>query len=146
MRTKTYSQRKEDVQQGWRIVDADGKVLGRLATRVATSLRGKDKPTFTPHVDGGDFVVVVNADKVKMTGTKLEKKVYYRHTGWRGGLKEKTAEKMVQEKPEEVIRKAVYGMLPKGPLGRQMLTKLKIYSGAEHPHSAQQPKPLEGIA
>lgn len=146
MRTKTYSQRNEDVQRGWKIVDADGKVLGRLATRVATSLRGKDKPTFTPHIDGGDFVVVINAEKVKITGAKAEKKVYYHHTGWMGGLKQKTAGKMIQEKPEEVIRKAVWGMLPKGPLGRQLMTKLKIYRGAEHPHTAQEPKALEGIA
>ncbi len=145
---KTTVARKEQVQSGeierkWYVVDADSRVLGRLATRIALHLRGKHKPIFTPHVDVGDFVVVVNADKVKLTGRKLEQKTYYRHSGYVGGLKETTADKMMQKKPEEVIRHAVRGMLPKSRLGKQQLRKLKIYAGPDHPHEAQLPEPLE---
>jgi len=142
MPTKTYSQRKEDVQREWRIVDAQNRVLGRMATRIAVSLRGKDKATFTPHIDGGDFVVVINAEKVALTGDKLQKKMYRYHTGFRGGLKSCNAEEMRSKKPEEMIRLAVWGMLPKGPLGRQLIRKLKVYKGSEHPHEAQKPTPL----
>jgi large subunit ribosomal protein L13 len=125
------------------VVDAQGKVLGRLASRVAAILRGKHKPTFTPHVDGGDFVVVVNAEKVKLTGRKLQEKVYYWHTGYPGGIKSATAAQMLERKPEWVIQKAVQRMLPKNPLGRRMLKKLKVYRGPEHPHAAQRPEPLD---
>ena len=145
---KTTVARKEQVQAGdierkWYVVDADQRVLGRLATRIALQLRGKNKPIFTPHVDVGDFVVVVNAEKVKLTGRKLEQKTYYRHSGYVGGLKETTAEEMLQIKPEEVIRHAVRGMLPKTRLGKQQLRKLKVYAGPDHPHEAQLPEPLE---
>ncbi len=143
MPSKTFSERNEDVKRGWRLADADGQVLGRMATRLATYLRGKDKPTFTPHIDGGDFVVVVNAEKVRLTGNKLEDKKYYRHSGYRGGLKSLNAQEMLQKHPEEVIRKAVGGMLPQGRLGRQLLGKLKVYRGAEHPHAAQKPEKIE---
>jgi large subunit ribosomal protein L13 len=142
MQKITSSLRKEDAVRNWRIVDADGQVLGRLATQVAVALRGKDKPVFTPHVDCGDFVVVVNAGKVKLTGNKLETKTYAYHTGYRGGLRSRSAGQMMKEDPEEMIRLAVWGMLPKGSLGRQIITKLKIYRGAEHPHAAQKPAPM----
>jgi large subunit ribosomal protein L13 len=124
-------------------VDAEVRVLGRLASEVATVLRGKHKPTFTPHVDDGDFVIVVNASKVKLTGRKLEDKVYYHHTGYPGGIKGITAGRLLESKPERVIEHAVRGMLPKGPLGRRMLRKLKVYGGPEHPHAAQRPEPRE---
>jgi large subunit ribosomal protein L13 len=140
---KTYQQKPSEVQRQWFVVDAQGKVLGRLASRIAAILRGKHKPTFTPHVDGGDFVVVVNAEKVRLTGRKLQEKVYYWHTGYPGGIKSATAAQMLERKPEWVIQKAVQRMLPKNPLGRRMLKKLKVYRGPEHPHAAQQPKPLE---
>ena len=140
MPTKSYIDTPATVNQAWRLYDAEGKVLGRLATQVATTLRGKDKPTFTPHVDGGDFVVVVNAEKVKLTGMKKDKKMYYSHSGYRGGLKATSARELLDHQPEEVIRRAVWGMLPKGPLGRKMLGKLKIYRGASHPHAAQTPE------
>jgi len=140
---KTYQQKPSEVQRQWFVVDAQGKVLGRLASRIAAILRGKHKPTFTPHVDGGDFVVVVNAEKVRLTGRKLQEKVYYWHTGYPGGIKSATAAQMLERKPEWVIQKAVQRMLPKNPLGRRMLRKLKVYRGPEHPHAAQQPKPLE---
>jgi len=140
---KTYHQKPSEVQRQWFVVDAQGKVLGRLASRIAAILRGKHKPTFTPHVDGGDFVVVVNAEKVRLTGRKLQEKVYYWHTGYPGGIKSATAAQMLERKPEWVIQKAVQRMLPKNPLGRRMLKKLKVYRGPEHPHAAQQPKPLE---
>jgi large subunit ribosomal protein L13 len=140
---KTYQQKPSEVQRQWFVVDAQGKVLGRLASRIAAILRGKHKPTFTPHVDGGDFVVVVNAEKVRLTGRKLQEKVYYWHTGYPGGIKSATAAQMLERKPEWVIQKAVQRMLPKNPLGRRMLRKLKVYRGPEHPHTAQQPKPLE---
>ena len=136
---KTFSQRKEDVKAGWRVLDATDKVLGRLATEVATILRGKDKPTFTPHIDGGDHVVVVNAAKIKLTGNKWDDKKYYRYSGYRGGMKERTAKEILAKKPEELIELAVIGMLPKGSLGRKMFTKLKVYAGSEHPHEAQKP-------
>ncbi len=140
---KTYQQKPSEVQREWFVVDAQGKVLGRLASRIAAILRGKHKPTFTPHVDGGDFVVVVNAEKVRLTGRKREEKVYYWHTGYPGGIKSATAGQMLERKPEWVIQKAVQRMLPKNPLGRRMLKKLKVYRGPDHPHSAQQPKPLD---
>ncbi len=131
------------VQKNWYVVDLEGKVLGRAAAQIAHILRGKHKPIYTPHVDTGDFVIVLNADKVRLTGNKLAAKTYYRHSGYPGGLKEITAGKLLEKKPEELIKKAVKGMLPKNRLGRQMFRKLKVYAGAEHPHAAQQPKPLE---
>ncbi len=140
---KTYQQKPSEVRRQWFVVDARGKVLGRLASRIAAILRGKHKPTFTPHVDGGDFVVVVNAEKIRLTGRKLQEKVYYWHTGYPGGIKSATAAQMLERKPEWVIQKAVQRMLPKNPLGRRMLRKLKVYRGPEHPHAAQQPKALE---
>jgi large subunit ribosomal protein L13 len=124
------------------VVDAQGKVLGRLASRIAMVLRGKTKPTFTPHLDTGDFVVVVNAAQVQLTGRKLDNKMYYRHSGYMGGLKEISARHLLAKKPEEVLRHAVRGMLPKNSLGRHLLKKLKVYAGGEHPHQAQQPAPL----
>jgi large subunit ribosomal protein L13 len=136
---KTVSIKKEDVTRNWYLVNAEDKILGRLATEVATLLRGKHKPTFTPHVDGGDFVVVVNAEKVKLTGNKLTGKKYYWHTGYPGGIREITAEKLLQKNPTDVIFRAVRGMLPKNRLGRQMIKKLKIYAGPVHPHDAQSP-------
>ena len=129
-------------QRQWFIVDAAGKVLGRLASEVAKVLRGKHKPGFTPHVDGGDFVIVINAREVKLTGTKPEKKVYYRHSEYPGGIRMTTAEKMLAQKPETLVRLAVKGMLPKNRLGRRLHTKLKVYPGDEHPHAAQRPQPL----
>ena len=139
----TYSPKASDIQRAWLLVDADGLVLGRLATEVASRLRGKHKPTFAPHLDTGDFVVVVNAARVVVTSDKAEKKLIRRHSGYPGGLKEQTLGDLMAKRPEEVIRRAVKGMLPKGPLGRHMLRKLKIYAGPTHPHSAQQPQPLE---
>ncbi|HEY2388342.1 MAG TPA: 50S ribosomal protein L13 [Candidatus Binatia bacterium] len=129
-------------ERKWFIVDADGRVVGRLATQIANVLRGKHKPSFTPHVDSGDFVVVINAAKVRLSGRKLEDKLYIRHTGWPGGVRRTTAGRMMQERPERVLRSAVTGMLPKNRLGRRLATKLKIYRGAEHPHAAQQPEQL----
>ena len=140
---KTYSPKAEEVQRNWYVVDAQDKILGRMAAEIAKRLRGKHKPEFVPHIDTGDFVVVVNAGKVKVTGQKLEKKKYYRHTGYPGGLKETTLARMMESKPEEVIRHAVKGMLPKNRLGRAMLKKLKVYAGPDHPHQAQQPQALE---
>jgi large subunit ribosomal protein L13 len=127
----------------WYLVNADGKILGRLATKLADLLRGKNKPTYTPHLDTGDFVVVVNAGKVTLTGKKMKDKIYYHHTGYPGGIKEMSAEKLLAKKPTEMIRMAVKGMLPKNSLGRQVLRKLKVYAGADHPHEAQKPVPLE---
>jgi len=135
--------RKEDVKRDWYIVDAAGKTLGRLATQIAKILMGKHKVTYTPHVDNGDFVIVVNADKIHVTGKKLDKKIYYKHTGYFGHLKEETLRQKLQRKPEEVIYLAVRGMLPKNRLRKRMLKRLKIYAGPEHPHKAQNPKPLE---
>lgn len=129
-------------QREWYVVDLEGVVLGRAATKIATVLRGKHKPSYTPHVDGGDFVIVLNAGKVKLTGAKMNDKKYRYHTGYMGGLRETAAGKLLAEKPEEAIRRTVWGMLPKGPLGRKMIKKLKIYAGAEHDHGAQQPRPL----
>ena len=133
-------------QRRWYVVDAQGKVLGRLATEIAKVLRGKNKPIFTPNQDAGDFVIVVNARGVKLTGTKLEKKIYYRHTEYPGGIRERTAAEMLEEKPEEVVKLAVKGMLPKNRLSRKLVTKLKIYAGPEHPHGAQKPEPLAIVA
>jgi len=139
---RTYQAKKEEIDAKWYVVDAEGKVLGRLASKLATVLRGKNKPIFTPHVDTGDFVVVVNAKKVVLTGKKLLDKSYYHYTGYPGGIREMSAEKMMAKKPTEVLRIAVKGMLPKNALGRQMLRKLKVYAGPEHPHAAQKPTPL----
>ncbi len=140
---KTFSAKKEDITSEWFVVDAAGKVLGRLASEIARRLRGKHKPIYTPHVDTGDFIVVVNAEKIKLTGKKLTDKVYYRHSGYPGGIKATTAEKMLEKKPEDLLRIAVKGMLPKNSLGRQMLTKLKVYKGSKHQHEAQMPQLLE---
>ena len=137
---KTYNAKKEDVNREWLVVDAKGLVLGRLATKIASCLRGKDKPIYTPYMDAGDFVIVVNADKVVLTGKKLTDKIYYSYSGYPGGLRETPAGKMLKEKPGNVLRLAVKGMLPKNSLGRAMLKKLKIYSGGEHPHEAQCPR------
>jgi len=139
---KTYSAKPGEVERNWYVVDAEDMVLGRLATRIASVLRGKHKAQFTPHVDAGDFVIVVNADKVKLTGNKLDDKNYYWHTGYPGGIKSRTAREMLAKKPEEVFRRAVWGMLPKNRLGRKLITKLKVYPGSEHPHAAQKPQPL----
>src|SRR5216110_1269413 len=140
---KTYTAKVGEVEQGWFVVDAQGKVLGKLATQIAARLRGKHKPEYTPHVDTGDFVVVVNAAKLRVTGRKSERKIYYSHSGYPGGLKTTNFAKLHAAKPERVLEKAVKGMLPKGPLGYAMLRKLKVYAGDKHPHSAQQPKTVE---
>ena len=140
---KTYSAKPGEIQRDWLVVDAEGKTLGRLATVIADRLRGKGKPTFTPHVDTGDFVVVVNAEKIAVTGNKLDQKKYYRHSGYPGGLKERTLREQLDRRPTEVLRKAVKGMLPKNRLAAQQLTKLKIYAGPEHPHGPQNPQPLD---
>ena len=140
---KTVSTRPEDVDRSWFVVDAENKTLGRLATEIAMRLRGKHKPEYTPHVDTGDYIVVVNAEKVRVTGNKFNDKIYYRHSGYPGGIKEMNFKDMQDRHPERVIEKAVKGMLPKNPLGRAMFKKLKVYAGAEHPHSAQQPQSLE---
>ena len=135
---KTYNAKEQDITKKWYLVDASNKIVGRMATQIAMRLRGKHKPIFTPHADTGDFVVVVNAEKVAFTGKKWDKKIYYRHTGYMGGLKEITAGKLLEKKPEEILRLAVKRMLPKNSLGRRQLKKLKIYAGANHPHEAQQ--------
>jgi large subunit ribosomal protein L13 len=140
---KTFSAKKNEVPGDWYVVDATGKTLGRLATEVAFRLRGKHKPEYTPHIDVGDHIVVINAANVKTTGRKPEQKKYYRFTGYVGNLKEVTLEKQLATHPERVIEHAVKGMLPKGPLGRQMFRKLRVYPNAQHPHTAQQPQPLE---
>jgi large subunit ribosomal protein L13 len=140
---KTFSAKAGQVQQGWYVVDAQGKVLGRLASQIASRLRGKHKPEYTPHVDTGDFVVVVNASKLRVTGRKTERKMYYHHTEFPGGIRQTNFAKLQATKPERILQKAVKGMLPKGPLGYAMLRKLKVYAGDKHPHSAQQPKALE---
>ncbi|HEY3105479.1 MAG TPA: 50S ribosomal protein L13 [Gaiellaceae bacterium] len=139
---KTYSAKPKELEQRWFIVDADGQTLGRLATRIADTLRGKRKAQFTPHIDTGDFVVVVNAEKIAVTGKKREDKIYYRHSGYPGGLRERTLGEELERRPTEVLRKAVKGMLPRNRLARRQLTKLKIYAGPEHPHEAQNPTPL----
>ena len=140
---KTYATKAGDIERSWFIADADGQILGRLATRVATILRGKHKPSFSPNLDTGDFVVIVNAEKITVTGTKLDDKNYYRHSGYPGGLKTVNLRRMLERNPERALTLAVRGMLPSNKLGRQMLKKLKVYAGAEHPHSAQQPQRLE---
>lgn len=140
---KTFSAKAAEVKRDWYVIDANGKTLGRMATEIARRLRGKHKPEFTPHVDTGDYIVVVNADKVQVTGNKVNGKIYYHHTGFPGGMKSASFGKMMERKPERVIEIAVKGMLPKNSLGRAMYRKLKVYAGAEHQHSAQQPKPLE---
>ena len=134
---------KDQIEKDWFLVDAENKILGRLASKIASILKGKTKPIFTPYLDTGDFVVVINAKKIKLTGRKLNDKVYYHYSGYPGGMKSITPKDLLQKKPDEVIRKAVWGMLPKNSLGRQMLTKLKVYPGKEHPHQAQQPKTIE---
>jgi large subunit ribosomal protein L13 len=140
---KTYVATPADRERNWLLVDAEGQTLGRLATQIADALRGKRKPTYTPHIDVGDFVVVVNAEKIAVTGNKLETKRYYRHSGYPGGLKSRTLGQMLERRPEEVIRHAVKGMLPRNRLARKQLTKLKIYAGPDHPHAAQKPTKLE---
>ncbi|MGI8513113.1 MAG: 50S ribosomal protein L13 [Solirubrobacteraceae bacterium] len=140
---KTYVANSENRERTWLVVDAEGQTLGRLATRLADLLRGKGKPEYTPHVDTGDFVVIVNAEKIRVTGDKLAQKRYYRHSGYPGGLKSRTLQEMLDRTPEEVIRKAVRGMMPRNRLARKQLTKLKVYAGPDHPHAAQQPTPLE---
>jgi large subunit ribosomal protein L13 len=142
---KTYVATPLDRERNWLLVDAEGQTLGRLATQIADALRGKRKPTYTPHVDTGDFVVVINAEKISVTGQKREEKMYYRHSGYPGGLKKRSLNDMLERRPEEVIRLAVRGMLPKNRLARKQLTKLKIYAGPEHPHEAQKPQKLEII-
>jgi large subunit ribosomal protein L13 len=140
---KTYVATPADRERNWLLVDAEGQTLGRLATQIAETLRGKRKPEFTPHCDVGDFVIVVNAEKVAVTGNKRQQKRYYRHSGYPGGLRSRTLDEMLERRPEEVIRSAVKGMLPRTRLGRAQLRKLKVYAGAEHPHAAQKPQPME---
>ena len=143
MPTRTYSAKPGEIERKWYVVDADGQTLGRLATRIADTLRGKRKPQYTPHVDTGDFVIVVNAEKIAVTGNKLDQKRYYRHSGYPGGLRTRTLRDQLDRRPTEVLRVAVKGMLPKNRLARRQLTKLKIYAGPEHPHAAQNPRPLD---
>ncbi|MBA3979988.1 MAG: 50S ribosomal protein L13 [Alcanivorax sp.] len=140
---KTFSAKPDSVKRDWYVVDASGKTLGRLASEIATRLRGKHKPEYTPHVDTGDYIVVVNAEKIHVTGKKASDKMYYRHSGFPGGIKEANFETLIAKKPEQVLELAVKGMMPRNPLGRAMLGKLKVYAGAEHPHTAQQPQALE---
>jgi large subunit ribosomal protein L13 len=140
---KTFVATPSTRQRDWYVVDAEGQTLGRLATQIADTLRGKRKPDFTPHIDTGDFVVVINAEKIRVTGDKLNQKTYWRHSGYPGGIKSRTLAEMLDKQPEEVIRKAVRGMLPRNKLGRQQLIKLKVFAGPDHTHQAQQPKPME---
>lgn len=140
---KTFSAKPHEVQRDWYVVDADGKTLGRLASEIAHRLRGKHKAEYTPHVDTGDYIVVINAEKIAVTGNKREDKMYYRHTGYIGNLKSTNFDKLNQKAPERILQLAVKGMLPRNPLGRAMIGKLKVYAGSEHPHTAQQPQPLE---
>ena len=140
---KTQFAKKGEIERKWYVVDARDAILGRLATKIAVYLRGKNKPVFTPNVDTGDFIIVINADKVRLTGRKLDDKVYYHHTGYIGGIKAQTARSMMDKQPEKIIEKAVWGMLPKNTLGKQMLKKLKVYKGAAHPHKAQAPEILQ---
>ena len=140
---KTFSAKPQEVKRGWYLVDANGRTLGRLASEIATRLRGKHKPEFTPHVDTGDYIVVVNAEKIRVTGNKLKDKMYHRHTGYIGNLKSTNLEKLLEKEPEQALRLAVKGMLPKNKLGSAMIKKLRIYAGPEHQHVAQQPQPLE---
>ena len=139
---KTYTAKKGEIAREWYIVDADGQTLGRLATQIADALRGKRKPEYTPHCDTGDFVVVVNAEKIRVTGNKTNDKLYYRHSGYPGGLRSRTLREELERRPEEVLRSAVKGMLPRNRLARQQITKLKIYAGPDHPHGPQSPQPL----
>jgi len=140
---KTYSAKPQDIRRQWHLIDAEGKTLGRISTEIARRLRGKHKPEYTPHMDTGDYIVVINADKVHVTGNKMSDKMYHRHTGYIGNLKSINLEKLLASRPERVIQQAVKGMMPRGPLGRAMLSKLKVYAGPEHPHTAQQPQALE---
>ena len=140
---RTYNAKPGEIERNWYVVDAEGQTLGRLATQIADTLRGKRKPQYTPHVDTGDFVVVVNAEKIRVTGKKLDEKLYHRHSGYPGGLRSRPLRDELERRPTEVLRKAVKGMLPRTRLGRAQLTKLKIYAGPEHPHGAQAPKPLQ---
>jgi len=140
---RTFSAKPTDIKHDWYVVDAEDVVLGRLASQIAQILRGKHKPIYTPHMDTGDFVIVINADKVRLTGTKEEKKSYFRHTGYPGGGRTTTYKQLFEKRPEEIVRKAVKGMIPHNKLGRQIFKKLKVYAGSEHPHDSQQPKPLE---
>jgi large subunit ribosomal protein L13 len=140
---KTYTAKPGEIERSWYVVDAESKTLGRLATQIADVLRGKGKPAYTAHVDTGDFVIVVNAEKIHVTGNKLDQKIYYRHSGYPGGLRERTLREQLDRRPEEVLRKAVKGMLPKNKLAAAQLRKLKIYAGPEHPHAAQSPVPME---
>ncbi len=140
---KTFSAKPAEVKRDWYVVDAEGKTLGRLATEIARRLRGKHKPEYTPHVDTGDYIIVINAEKIRVTGNKLKDKMYHHHTGYIGNLKSISLEKLLEKAPTRVIETAVKGMLPRNPLGRAMFRKLKVYAGAEHQHAAQQPKPLE---
>ncbi len=139
---KTTVLKPDEVEKGWVLIDAEGKILGKMATEIAAILRGKTKPTYAPHMDVGDFVVVVNAEKVELTGRKWSQKMYYHHSGYPGGIKSISAEKLRQKRPEDIIRKAVWGMLPKNRLGRKLIKKLKVYAGPEHPHGAQKPEPV----
>ena len=139
---RTWTAKPGEIDQAWYIVDAEGKTLGRLATQIAETLRGKGKPEYTPHVDTGDFVVVVNAEKIRVTGDKLDKKIYYRHSGYPGGIRQRTLREELNKRPAEVIRRAVKGMLPRNRLARTQITKLKVYVGPDHPHEAQAPVPL----
>ena len=139
---KSFMASPSTIERKWYVVDATGHTLGRLSSEIASILRGKNKPTFTPHIDTGDYVIVVNADKIKVTGKKMDQKIYYNHSDYVGGMKETTLKEKMAKKPEDVIRLAVKGMLPKGPLGRSMITKLHVYAGAEHPHAAQKPEVL----
>ena len=140
---KSYMASPATIERKWYVVDATDKTLGRLSSQIASVLRGKNKPTYTPSVDTGDYVIVINADKIKVTGKKMDQKIYYRHSDYVGGMKEATLKEMMAKKPEDVIKLAVKGMLPKGPLGRQMIKKLHVYAGAEHAHAAQKPEVLE---
>ena len=140
---KTFTAKNETVQRDWYVVDAAGQTLGRLATEIASRLRGKHKPEYTPHVDAGDYIVVINAERVRVTGNKTSDKIYYSHTGFPGGIKEISFEKLIDKAPERVIEAAVKGMLPRNPLGRDMYRKLKVYAGTNHPHAAQQPQELK---
>jgi large subunit ribosomal protein L13 len=141
--SKTWTAKPGEIERRWFVVDADGKTLGRLAVPIADTLRGKNKPEYTPHVDTGDFVIVVNAEKIAVTGKKLDKKIYWRHSGYPGGIRKRTLREQLERRPTEVLRKAVKGMLPRNKLGARQITKLKIYAGPDHPHEAQSPQPLQ---
>lgn len=141
---KSYHAKPDDINREWKLIDLTNKTLGRIASQIVTILKGKDKPTFTPSMDTGDFVVAVNANKIKLTGNKLNDKIYYKHTGYKGGIKQKTAKNLLQNNSPEILRIAVKGMLPRGPLGRKLLKKLKIYPGPDHPHMAQ--KPVQAVS